>query len=234
MKAFLLLLLCALIAGAAPANAQSNVQREYVIVSGGPSLMKWEKWKIQPHDLWWLNFIRASRIRIQQLQAEGFDTAQITWFVYRPAYLSRGKQEGQDLIPTITSVRDAYGVNLRFFDRPDELIAYLNEGKPRDQVKIAGFEYFGHSNKACFLFDYSNVIDSGSKAWLHEDDLSKIRRGIFTRDAFAKSWGCHTAESMSQKFRAATGIKMWGAVGKSQYNTHELPSLASPHGRWKY
>ena len=46
------------------------------------------------------------------------------------------------------------------------IIDYLNAGRPRDQVKIAGFEFFGHSNRACFMFDYSNEVDSASKSWL--------------------------------------------------------------------
>ncbi len=208
---------------------------EYLLVSGGVTLHKWEKWKANPRDNWWMNFIRAARIRIQQLQAAGVPADQITWFVYRPAYLSRGKQEGQDLISNIVSVRDAYKINLKFFDRTAQLIDYINTGKPRDQVKIVDFEYFGHSNKACFLFDYSNGIDSASKVWLHENELAKLNRNAFARNAFAKSWGCHSGESMSQKFRSTIGIPMWGAVGKSQYMTHELPVLADPSaGRWTY
>jgi hypothetical protein len=229
----------ALALGALPASAMGMaptgaMNREYILLSGGPSLMLWEKWKAQPHDLWWMNFVRAARIRIQELEAQGVPPSQITWLVYSPSYKTRSKQEGQDLISNIVSVRDAYHINLRFFERTEQVINYLNSGKPRSSVKIADFEYFGHSNKACWLFDYSNVIDSASKVWLHEDDLGKIRRGIFTRDAFVKSWGCHTGESMSQKFRSATGVKMWGAVGRSQYNTDELPSLADPRGKWKY
>ncbi len=244
MKPLLVALACVLLSGvapralhAAPASNASNAPLagpEYIVVSGGPTLMKWEQWKIQPHDLWWMNFIRAARIRIQQLEAQGVPGSQITWLVYRPSYETRAAQDGQDLIAHITSVRDRYGVNLRFFRRTETLIDYLNNGQPRDRVKIADFEYFGHSNKACFLFDYSNVIDSASKVWLHESELTKIHRGIFTSDAFVKSWGCHTGESMSKKFRAATGIRMWGATGRSQYNTHELPSLATRDGRWRY
>jgi hypothetical protein len=55
---------------------------------------------------------------------------------------------------------DKYGINLVFFSDTSQLINYLNSGQPRDQVKIANFEFFGHSNKACFMFDYSNEIDS--------------------------------------------------------------------------
>ena len=101
-----------------------------------------------------------------------------------------------------------------------------------DRVKIANLEFFGHSNKACLMFDYSNMIDSGSKAWLHEKEFSKIKRGIFTRDALVRSWGCHTGESMSQKFRSATGVPMWGLIGKSQYLTEELPIPSKATGRW--
>jgi hypothetical protein len=100
-------------------------------------------------------------------------------------------------------------------------------------VKISNLEYFGHSNKACWMFDYSNFIDSASKVWLHEDDLPKLRPGILARDAFAKSWGCHTGESMSRHFLQATGVRMWGAVGKTQYRTDELPMLAEKSGSWK-
>jgi hypothetical protein len=64
------------------------------------------------------------------------------------------------------------------------------------------------------------------------NDFTKINRGILAKDAFVKSWGCHTGEEMSGKWRAATGTRMWGAVGKTQYNTDELPTLAEARGRW--
>jgi hypothetical protein len=219
---------------AEPTPAPVAPNTEYIILSGGPSLYVWEKWKTEPHDLWWMNFIRAGRIRIQQLEQQGVPGSQITWLVYVPSYRTRAKQEGQNLLSNIESVRDTYGIKLKFFDQGHDVIDYLNAGKPRDQVKIADFEYFGHSNKACWMFDYSNNIDSASKVWLHEDDMKQIHRGIFTKDAFVKSWGCHTGESMSQKFRSATGVRMWGAVGRTQYNTDDLPSLAADDGKWRY
>ena len=234
MKGVVTLLLLLLFLPALPARSAEIQGNEYIIISGGVTLHQWEKWKSQPHDLWWMNFIRAARIRIQQLLAEGVPASNITWFVFAPSYKTRAKQEGRDLMPIIESVRDAYGIRLKYFSRTSELINYLNHGQPRDRVKIANFEYFGHSNRAAFMFDYSNMIDSCSKVWLHEDELWQINRGIFTRDCFAKSWGCHTGESMSQKFRHATGVRMWGAVGKSQYQTHELPTLSSPRGRWRF
>jgi hypothetical protein len=228
----LLLAFLALVCG--PASAATTLpdsQKEYIMLTGGVSMWQWEKYKAAPHDNWWMNFVRASRIRIQQIQAEN-PNAQITWLVYRPSYVARAKQEKNDLISHIESVRDAFHVKLIFFDKTEELINYLNYGQNRDQVKIANFEFFGHSNRACWMFDYSNNLDSASKCWLHEDDLKQIRRGIFTKDAFVKSWSCHTGEEMSKKWKSATGIPMIGAIGKTQYMTDELPILSSENGKW--
>lgn len=218
---------------ASPAHA---VEKEYILLSGGPALIEWEKFKSEPHDQWWGNFIRAARVRIQQLRTQYGNDARITWLVYRPAYARRGaRQDNTDLISNITSVRDKYGINLVWVNSGDDVINYLNNGLPRNAVKIANFEYYGHSNRACFMFDYSNEIDSGSKSWLHEDELRNIHRGLFTKDAFIKSWGCYTAESMSKKWRAATGKKMIGAIGKTNYaHGHErgwIPAL-SQGSRW--
>jgi len=219
---------------ASPAAAPT-ASREYIMLSGGPSIMVWEKWKSQPHDLWWQNFIRAAEIRIAELKSQGVPASQITWLVYQPSYETRSKQEGQNLVANISTLANDLGVKLKFFSRSQQVIDYLNAGRPRGQVKIADLEYFGHSNKACFMFDYSNRIDSASKVWIHEDELNRLAPDIFAKDAFIKSWGCHTGESMSQKFRRATGMKMWGATGRSQYNTHELPSLAEPESsKWRY
>ena len=235
MRRSLLLLPALFLTTLAPLRAADPVPTaasgEFIIMTGGVSMWVWEKWKAQPHDNWWMNFVRASRIRIEQIQATT-PGAQITWLVYRPAYVARAKQENNDLVGHIASVRDTYKVKLVWFDKTEEVTNYLNNGQDRSRVKIADFEFFGHSNKACWMFDYSNNIDSASKVWLHQDDLNKIRRGIFSRDAFVKSWSCHTGESMSGRWRSATGVAMIGAVGKTQYMTDELPILSSPNGRW--
>lgn len=210
----------------------ADAAREHVIISGGVSLDKWERYKEQPHDRWAMNFVRAARIRIQEIRAQDA-AAQITWLVYRPAYERRGAEDGKDLVSLVESVRDAYKLRLVYFSSGPEVLAYLLRGRERSKIKVCDFEYFGHSNKACWMFDYSNFIDSASKAWLHEDELHSLRPEIFTPDCHAKSWGCHTGESMSMRFRDATGIRMWGAVGKTQYRTEELPMLSSRWGRWK-
>jgi hypothetical protein len=229
----LLILLCSILL---PIKSHAATEKEFIIVSGGPSLMEWEKYKAAPHDIWWGNFIRAARVRIQQLQKEFGPNVPITWLVYRPGYVRRSKRQGEeDLIANIISVRDKYKINLVWFDSTDQLINYLNAGRPRNLVKIANFEFYGHSNRACFMFDYSNEIDSASKVWLHENELKRIKRGIFTKDAFIKSWGCHTGESMSKAWKSATGKKMIGAIGKTNYAYGHLrgwvPAL-SGGARW--
>lgn len=205
---------------------------EYIIVVGGPSLHEWEKYKAQPHDHWWANFVHAARVRTEELRAQLGPDQMITWLAYGQGYRERAKQEKQDLIANIQSVRDKYHLHLVFFRNGGEVINYLNSGQPRDRLKICGFEYFGHSNRACFMFDYSNVVDSASKSWLHESELNRIDRHAFARGAYVKSWGCHTGESMSQKWRAATGTPMVGAIGKTDFSTGELPALSSPGGKW--
>src|SRR5216110_209418 len=194
------LLVLLLLVGTGSAFAANG---EYIVVVGGPSMYQWEKYKLYPHDHWWANFVRAARLRTEQLRTQLGPDQQITWLVYKPGYLDRAKQEHQDLIALIDTVRDKLNLNLVWFSAGPEVIDYLNKGQPRNQVKITGFEYFGHSNRACFMFDYSNVIDSAAKAWLHETDFSKIYRHIFAKGAFVKRWGCHTGEEMSKYWHAA-------------------------------
>jgi hypothetical protein len=227
------LLFCTLsifaVAARAPAGATPG---EWIIVVGGPSLKQWEQYKVYPHDHWWANFVRAARIRTEQLRERLGPDAPITWLVYKQGYIDRAKQEQQDLIGYIESVGDKFNLHLVWFNHGAEVIDYLNNRQDRRNFKVAGFEYFGHSNKACFMFDYSNTLDSASKSWLHESELWKINRHIFARGAWVQSWGCHTGESMSKKWYNATGTKMIGAIGKTQFMMEELPILTSPGGRW--
>lgn len=224
---------CALLAVApiATADPVPPGPGEYISIVGGVSLHIWEKWKAAPHDGWWMNFVRAARIRLNEIQTEN-PSADITWLVYRPAYQTRGAQDSRDYLSDIRSIHDAYHIRLIFFDRTSEVIDYLNNGQDRRTKPICDLEYFGHSNKACWMFDYSNNIDSASKSWLHEKDLGQIRRGIFAKNAYVKSWGCHSGESFSKKFASATGGKMIGAKGKTQYMDEELPILSTAGGYW--
>ncbi len=193
--------------------------------------MQWEKYKAQPHDHWWANFVHAARVRTDQIRAQAPD-AKITWLVYGQGYKDRAVQDKQDLISLIGTVRDKYNLNLIYIRKGDDVINYLNSGQARDSVKIADFEYFGHSNAKCFMFDYSSNIESACKSWLHEDDLKKINGRVFARGANIKSWGCHTGESMSKKWYAATGTQMWGVIGKTQYMLNELPVISGKDSKW--
>src|SRR2546430_14732066 len=125
-KRFLPLAAIFALALAQPIPAANVPQGEWIILVGGVSLNQWEKYKAQPHDHWWANFIHAARIRTEQLRAQLGPDARITWLVYKPGYVDRGKQDGQDLIANINSVRDKYNLRLVYFSRGSEVIDYLN------------------------------------------------------------------------------------------------------------
>ena len=87
-------------------------EREYIVLVGGPSLHIWEQYKGPiAHDHWWANFVHSARVRTEQLRAQLGPAAMITWLVYKPGYVDRGKQEKQDLIANIDSVRDKFLLN---------------------------------------------------------------------------------------------------------------------------
>lgn len=235
-RLLLFAVLCASVFAAARAEAALNPNDEYIIVSGGPSLLSLESYRREAHrhDRWWGNFIRTARIRIDQLQKASKGAVNITWLVYRPGYETRQAEDRQSLIANIESVRDKYKVRLVWFSTTDELIHYINAGQNRNSVKVSGFEFFGHSNKFCFVFDYSNHILGASKAFLHQSDLKRINRRAFARGAYCKSWGCHSGEAFTAEWKRVTGVKMIGAVGKTDYSKsyeNTLP-FVSPGGRW--
>jgi len=116
-RAFLGLALVTLALGSVRGQA---VDKEYVVITGGVSLYQWEKFKAQPHDHWWANFVHASRVRFDQMRGQYGADAPITWLIYKPAYVKRSQQEGRDLIAMIESVRDAEHLNLVWFEKTSE------------------------------------------------------------------------------------------------------------------
>ena len=112
-------------------QAAPPVDGEYIILVGGPSMYQWEKYKAVPHDHWWANFVRAARLRTEQLRSQAGPDAKITWLIYKQGYEDRAKQEHQDLISLIGTVRDKFNINLIWFGPGHEVIDYLNKGQPR-------------------------------------------------------------------------------------------------------
>jgi hypothetical protein len=226
---FLLALVSFVVLGTTAALAQ---QREDIVLTGGCALRFMEHGKgAVSHDVYWFNFVDASVIRLHELKQQHPGDI-LTWLVYKPAYARRSQEMDMDLLAQLQQKANAAGARLVWFSTKEELIAYLNSGFDRSKVKVADFDYFGHSNKACFLFDYSNVIDTMSIAWLHVKDLRMIKSDIFTRDAYCKSWGCHCGEMYSKWWKSHFDIPMIGAIGKTDFAHGGLPELSNDDGKW--
>jgi hypothetical protein len=231
MRFWLVLVSLALLA-TATAFADEPQAREDIVLTGGCALRFMEHGKgAVSHDVYWFNFVDASTIRLAQLKQERPGDI-LTWLVYKPAYARRSVEMGVNLLAQLQEKANAVGARLVFFSSKEELIAYLNRGFDRSKVKIADFDYIGHSNKACFLFDYSNEIDTMSVAWLHVKDLRLIDRHIFTRDAYCKSWGCHCGEMYSKWWKSRFDVPMIGAIGKTDFAHGGLPELSSSDCKW--
>ncbi|MBC7981201.1 MAG: hypothetical protein H7Y36_11620, partial [Armatimonadetes bacterium] len=166
-------------------------QAEHVIVTGGPALRKWENNRVteDQHDRWWANFVRASTLRIAEIRLAYGSDAPIVWLVYRPSYESRGREDGKPYTAWISEQASKRRATLIWFNSTGDFISKLNS-RPRNSVKT--FDYFGHSNKFAFMFDYGADIMAVSTAWLHERDIPRLKSSIYASSAYCKSWGCHT------------------------------------------
>ena len=169
---------------------------DHVIVTGGPAMRKWENFRVadDQHDRWWANFVRASTLRMAEVRKAYGSDAPLVWMVYQPSYLNRAREDGQPYTSWIAEQATKRRASLIWFSGSGDFIQKLNS-RPRGSIET--FDFFGHSNRYAFLFDYSNEILGASTAWLHEKDLPRIKSSIFSRTAYCKSWGCHTGESMS-------------------------------------
>ncbi|MGJ8696478.1 MAG: hypothetical protein ACSHYF_09180 [Verrucomicrobiaceae bacterium] len=211
---------------AAPASAD-----EHVILCGGPALRKWENLRVEKdrHDKWWANFVRASTMRMDQLRRAYGKDARVTWIVYRPGYIQRGREDSKPYTTWITEQATKRNAKLIWFNSGDQAIAAINS---RPKRSIVTFDFFGHSNKHCFLLDYGSDIMAVSQAWIHENDLRKIRSSVFSRNALCQSYGCHTGESMSQIWHSHIGVKLIGARGKTDYSALSFGKLPTVNGSW--
>ncbi len=208
-----------------------NAQQSHVILCGGPALRSWEDLRVGPdqHDRWWANFVRASTMRMDELRTAYGPSANIVWMVHKPGYVTRGREDGKPYTTWITEQATKRDANLIWLNSGADFFRNLN-ALPRGSV--INFDFFGHSNKHCFLLDYSNEIMASCKAWIHESDLSRMRASVFNRNAVCQSWGCHTGESMSAFWHRATGITLIGAKGKTDYTALSSGRLPTVNGSW--
>jgi hypothetical protein len=193
---------------------------DHVIVTGGPALRKWENLRVpqDQHDRWWANFVRASTLRMAEIRKAYGPDAPLVWMVFQPSYRTRGGEDGKPYTQWISSLAAERRATLIWFSSGGEFIQKLNS-RPRGSVQT--FDFFGHSNKYAFMFDYGNDIMAVSTAWLHERDLSRIKSSI-----------CHTAESMSAQWKRATGVPLEGARGPTNYVVVGQGKLPSVSGSW--
>jgi hypothetical protein len=164
----------------------------------------------------------------------------LTWLIYRPSYVSR---QGEDAVmkpPYICDIKlieaaaAKVSAKIVWFDSTPQFASFMNR---HTHLKMSGFEYFGHSNKYCFLFDYSGEILGASTCFLHVKDLGQLRSGIFTRDAHVQSYGCNMADGADSMYRAwkkVTGAPMIAATGKTDFSAikdnKSLPTVVK--GTW--
>jgi hypothetical protein len=228
MKSLLAIFLLVLTLGIAPHQVSAS---EHVILAGGPALRKWENLRVERdrHDRWWANFIRASTMRMDNIRAAYGPSSKLIWLVHRKGYDARSREDGKPYTTWISDQAAKRRATLIWVDGSSSVINAINARPARS---ITTFDYFGHSNKHCFLLDYSSEIIGACTAWLHEKDLYKIRSSVFSHNSICKSWGCHTGESMNTFWKAATGTEIIGAKGKTDYAALSNGAMPAINGKW--
>jgi len=209
-------------------TAAENV---HFILTGGPALRQWENLRIENnrHDRWWANFIRASTLRMVELRQAYGKESKIVWAVYKDGYTKRGKEDSKPYTTWIENLAKKRNVKLIWFKSGDQAINAINS-QPRSSITT--FDFFGHSNRYCFMLDYSSKISSASKAWIHQQDLYKIKKYAFKDNCISQSWGCYTGESMSEVWRRRIGHTLVGAQGKTDYVPVGKGKMPAINGTW--
>ncbi|MGA0845059.1 MAG: hypothetical protein ACO3RV_00835 [Luteolibacter sp.] len=204
---------------------------DHVIVTGGPALRQWEDLRVESdrHDRWWGNYVRASTLRMAELRKTNGKNALLVWLAYRPGYRSRGAEDGKPYVEWITDLARKRRAELVWFDDSAGFIRAMNARPARS---IVSFDYFGHSNKHAFMFDYGNDIMAASVAWFHELEMNKLDPAIFHKDAHCQSWGCHTGESMSRIWLRHLKVPLIGARGPTNYTMVGRGEMPRVNGSW--
>jgi hypothetical protein len=210
---------------------------DIVLISGGPALRSHELFKLNTHDRYWGNFVDSALARVKELRNEFGPAGKITWLVFRPGYLRRGTEENQNYLKILEERGQLHGLTPIYFDDKEQLFTLLRRHGSPEHPRIARLEYYGHSNKKCWMFDYSNRVDGGAieTQVVHVDDLENISGSSFTPNAICVSYGCHSGEEFSQRWRMIVGRPMVGAVGKTDYSAGGMPKLSEGKGgSWAY
>ena len=231
MPAYLVLALCAFI------SVNQTQANDIVLISGGPALRSHERYKPNTHDRYWANFVDSALARVKELRQELGPNDRLTWLVFRPGYVRRGMEEKQDYLKILEERGQQHGLMPIYFDDKHQLFTLLRRDGSPERPKISRLEYYGHSNKKCWMFDYSNRVDGGAIEPLvvHVDDLENISGSSFTPNATCVSYGCHSGEEFSQRWRMIVGRPMVGAVGKTDYSAGGMPKLSEGKGgSWAY
>jgi hypothetical protein len=204
---------------------------EHVIVCGGPALRQWEDLRIEDdrHDRWWANFVRASTLRMAEIRIAYGKDAPLVWLVHRPGYEARGREDGKPYTTWITEQATKRRATLIWFTTGGD---YINKINARPRGSVVTYDYFGHSNKYAFMFDYGSDIMAVSTSWLHERDIPRLKSSIFAPNAYCKSWGCHTGQSMSAVWKRHLGIPLEGANGKTLYTMVGHGEMPKGFGGW--
>ncbi len=203
-----------------------------VVLSGGVALKSWEHLRGPvAHDNWWANFVRAATVHMDKELKKRPD-ARFIWIVYRPSYITRGKEDGKDYISMIREQATKRRAKLIFVDTADEACDAINKAGSRKP--ITSFYYFGHSNANAFMLDYSNSIIGSSKQFIHEKELEKkLRREAFSRNADCWSYGCYTGLSMTNVWKKAMGVPLKGNTKSTRYQPVGWGELPTGNGEWK-
>ncbi len=204
---------------------------EHLIVCGGPALRQWENYRIQKdqHDRWWGNFVRASTLRMAEIRLAYGKDAPLVWMVYLPGYEDRGREDGKPYTEWISEQATKRKATLIWFTSGSNFIGKFNL---RPDGSVRTFDYFGHSNKYAFMFDYGSEIMAVSIAWLHERDIPQLKSSIFDPNAYCKSWGCNTGQSMSKVWKKHMRIPLEGANGKTLYTMVGHGQMPNSSGGW--
>ena len=168
-------------------------------------------------------------MRMDEIRKAYGNQSKITWIVYKDGYKLRAREDGKPYTTWIQEQATKRNARLIWINTGKQAINAIN-GRPN--YSIISFDFFGHSNKHCFMLDYGSDVMAVSTAWIHERELGKIRRKAFAKNAHCQSWGCHTGESMSKVWRSKVGNTLVGARGKTDYTALSYGRLPTVSGSW--